>query len=79
VRGNNGPNQWLDAGAARLTPGTHRLELVRPTRSLRPGDAQRDAIGPLAVVSDVAPQLVSGARLKSVCGRPADWIDVVSR
>ncbi|MEA2426372.1 MAG: hypothetical protein QOH13_2782 [Thermoleophilaceae bacterium] len=76
VRGINGPNQWLEAGAADLGPGEHRLELVRPKRSLRPGDAQRDVIGPVAIVSDVAPRLVSGPALDRVCGLPADWIDV---
>jgi hypothetical protein len=79
ARGDNGPNQWLEAGAAQLGPGTHRIELARPKRSLRPGDAQRDVIGPLAIVSDVAPKLVSGTDLEGACGRPADWIDVVSR
>jgi hypothetical protein len=78
VRGDNGPNQWLEAGAVRLEAGLHRLELVRPKRSLRPGDAQHDVIGPAAVVTDVAPQLVSGSALRRVCGQPADWIDVVS-
>jgi hypothetical protein len=79
VRELNGPNQWMDAGGTVLSPGAHRLELVRPIRSLGPGDAQRDVIGPVAVTADVQPRLVRGAALRRACGAPADWIDVVRR
>ena len=77
VRGLNGPNQWIEVGALNLAPGAHRIELVRPKRSLAPGDGQHDILGPVALVADVEPKLVSGAALKRVCGQPADWIDVV--
>jgi hypothetical protein len=79
VRSLNGPNQWMALGALNLAAGQHQLELVRPTRSLRPGDAQHDLIGPVAIVTDVGPKIISGADLNRVCGQPADWIEVVSR
>ena len=72
----NGPNQWIEVGMAELRGGgTHRLEIVRPTRSLGPGDGQSDVIGPVALVPDVAPRLVEGAEVRRSCGAPADWID----
>jgi hypothetical protein len=72
----NGPNQWIDVGAVRLAPGRHVIELRRPKRSLRPGDAQTDVIGPFAATAG-EPVLVSGAELRRHCGQPADWIDVL--
>jgi hypothetical protein len=65
----------MDIGRVQLPAGTHRLEIVRPNRSLRPGDAQHDVLGPLALVADTPVQLVPGG----ACGKPADWIDVIRR
>jgi hypothetical protein len=79
VRELNGPNQWMDVGLAQLAPGAHRLELVRPTRSLRPGDAQHDEIGPFALVSADRPRRVRGGALRHACGQPADWLDILGR
>jgi hypothetical protein len=79
VRELNGPNQWMDVGLAQLAPGAHRLELVRPTRSLRPGDAQHDEIGPFALVSGDRPRLVQAGALRHACGQPADWLDILRR
>jgi hypothetical protein len=78
VRELNGPNQWMDVGPADLPAGRHRLELVRPTRSLRPGDAQRDAIGPIAIVPATAPRLTRGAAALRACGSSADWLDLAA-
>jgi hypothetical protein len=66
--------EWIDVGNATLD---HSLALQRPRRSLRPGDAQPDIVGPLLAVRDRAPRLVSGRELRRHCGAPADWIDVV--
>jgi hypothetical protein len=87
VRELNGPNQWMDAGSVQLKPQPnarpedHRLELARPTRSLRPGDAQRDVIGPVAVVPETDPHLERGhsRELGNICGNPADWLDILRR
>jgi hypothetical protein len=78
VRQLNGPNQWMHVGEVELTPGSHRLELVRPTRSLRPGDAQRDVIGPVAIVPDGVEGIVRGLDVKKACGFSVDWLDVVA-
>jgi hypothetical protein len=73
----NGPNQWIEVGTVTVAPGEHRLELRRPKRSLSPGDAQKDLIGPFELVADTPPKLVTGAAVRRSCGLPADWIDVV--
>jgi hypothetical protein len=75
VRELNGPNQWMDVGRVQLSPGRHRLELIRPSRSLRPGDAQHDVLGPVALVSASQPRLAPN----SACGQPADWLDILRR
>lgn len=72
----NGPNQWIEVGVGTLKPGRHTLELRRPKRSLRPGDAQTDVIGPFELVRDVPERLVSGPALRAECGKPADWVEV---
>jgi hypothetical protein len=50
--------------------------LRRPKRSLRPGDAQPDIVGPLVAVRNGRSRIVSGRELRKSCGKPADWIDV---
>jgi hypothetical protein len=68
--------EWIDIGAARLD---HPLGLQRPKRSLRPGDAQADIVGPLVAVRNGRPRLVRGRELRRHCGAPADWVDVTAR
>ena len=68
--------EWIELGAG---PAPASLTLTRPKRSLRPGDAQPDIVGPLVGVADVKPVLVRGLRLVDACGAPADWIDVLAR
>jgi hypothetical protein len=63
-------SEWIEVGRAEGP-----LTLERPKRSLRPGDAQPDIVGPLIVVGDAPPQIVTGAELREACGLPADWID----
>ena len=76
----NGPNQWIEAGAVRLADGEGAaITLERPKRSLRPGDAEADHVGPLVLVPDAEPEIV---RVKSrdyrrLCGRRLDWVDVL--
>lgn len=68
--------EWIHVG--RTTSGG-AVALDRPTRSLRPGDAQPDIVGPLAAVPSQVTQVVRGAQLRKHCGKPADWLEVVSR
>ena len=71
----NGPNQWIEVGRVDLAAGQHRLELVRPTRSLGPGDAQSDVIGPVALAPEGPTRVLEGAELRKACGAPADWLE----
>jgi hypothetical protein len=76
----NEPNQWIDVGPVPLAPaGTHRIELRRPTRSLAPGDAQPDHIGPIVVRQGAEPELLESLPGDDayLCNRRLDWIDVL--
>jgi hypothetical protein len=61
-----------------LDPGVlnYQIPFERPKRSLRPGDAQPDIVGPFVAVSDRDPTLV---RASAACGMSADWIDILPR
>jgi hypothetical protein len=75
----NGPNQWIEAGPApKSLARTHKVELDRPTRSLRPGDAGADHIGPIAITQGRDERLIgsSPGHAARLCNRPLDWIDV---
>lgn len=79
----NGPNQWVEARPT-LGPGQAgpTLRFERPKRSLRPGDAQPDVVGPVAAVADRGPLMfrVTPKSYKLMCGGfPLDWIDVVRK
>jgi hypothetical protein len=76
----NGPNQWIEAGTLRLKDGDlAAITLQRPKRSLRPGDAQADHVGPLVLVPDAEPTIVRlrPNNYRQLCGRRLDWIDVL--
>ena len=75
----NTREQWLDVGDASLRRGVHRLALERGGPTLRPGDAYRGVVGPLALAPLAAPRLVAVApeRAGTLCGRPWDWIERV--
>lgn len=79
VRGLNRATQWTRAGSIRLTAGVHRVELRRPKRSLRPGDAATDTIGPALAVPATPARLVRTRTARRLCGRPLDWVDVAGR
>ncbi|HEX6713470.1 MAG TPA: hypothetical protein VF066_08790, partial [Thermoleophilaceae bacterium] len=72
-------SEWVAIGLEPAgTAGPH-VELERPKRSLRPGDAQPDIVGPIVAVANRPTFLARGARLRLACGAPADWIDVIRR
>lgn len=74
VRGVNGPGQWIEVGVARLAAGPHRVEIRRPKRSLRPGDARPDFIGPVLAVPETNGSLIRAERR---CGERFDWVEAV--
>jgi hypothetical protein len=76
----NGPNQWIEAGTLEVTGGeVPAITLQRPKRSLRPGEAQADHVGPLELVPDTEPAVVrvKPSAYRRLCGRQLDWIDVL--
>ena len=80
VKDANGPNQWLDAGTIDLRAGSHRVELLRPARSLAPGGGRMDIVGPVVLVEDRDPELVRApsGNAGRLCGRPLDWVEQVA-
>jgi hypothetical protein len=81
VFGANRPGGWLDAGTINVPPATeHTLTLRRPKRSLRPGDARSDQLGPAVVTADPELSVIGTARrgvTGGLCGDSYDWIDVL--
>jgi hypothetical protein len=80
ARGINTPGEWLDAGTADMTPGSHRVEVRRKGGSLRPGDGFEGLLGfiafervhPVNSVTWMAPREVR----RRACGRVLDWIEI---
>ena len=68
---------WTRAGVTELEAGEHRVELRRPTRSLRPGDGARDFVGPVVAVraDPVRIARVPAVRARRLCGESLDWIE----
>ena len=80
VRGLQQPQLWLRAGPVPLEgAGTHRVELRRPQRSLRPGDGQADHIGPVVVAPEAPGRLLRTrpGHAGFLCGRALEWVDVL--
>ena len=75
----NSQGQWLDAGTLRLAQGRHRVEVSRPGASAAPGDAFHGELGPVALQSLEAPELISVAprNARRLCGRRWDWVELV--
>jgi hypothetical protein len=75
----NSAGQWLEAGVVTLAAGRHRVEIRRAGASARPGDSFRGELGPVALQSMKAPELVSVAPrdARRLCGRSWDWIELV--
>jgi hypothetical protein len=69
-------------GATTLAAGAHRIEIVRPGGSLKPGDGATGSIGPLALTpdgrrADGSVRFLDGADYRKLCGRQLDWVEVV--
>ena len=76
AQASNRAAQWTRMGAIELRGGAHRVELRRPTRSLRPGDAAVDVLGPVVAVEARPGRLVRTREPRDLCGRGIDWVDV---
>lgn len=69
--------EWIPIGMGTGGTTAPNVTITRPQRSLRPGDAQPDIVGPVVAVANRAPVIARGAQLRQACGAPADWIDVI--
>lgn len=80
AKGENTPAAWLSAGVVRLSRGRHSLEVTRGGVTLLPGDGNSFASLGGVVVSPITPERVVRVplpRWRSLCGREADWVEVV--
>lgn len=83
VSGSNTPGQWLQAATLELTPGKHLVALARaPGRDhLGPGEWAVGTLGEVALQSEAPERMVELplSRWHSLCGKEADWVEVVRR
>ena len=81
VSGSNTPGQWLQAATVRLAAGPHLVEVekVAGRDHLGPGEWAVGTLGAVALQSEQPERMVSLALSKwhSLCGKEADWIEVV--
>ena len=77
--GVNNLGQWLPAGETEVTPGRHRLRLIRPGGDLSPGDGYQGELGPLTLERIEEPSFtrVAPDEARELCGKPWDWIERV--
>jgi hypothetical protein len=81
VSGSNTPNQWLKVSSLYLKPGPHRVGLFKSPghRHLGPGDWGIGVIGAVALQRE-APERLESVRVadwRRLCGRQADWVELV--
>ncbi len=81
VSGANTPGQWLQAATVRLASGSHLVEVEKaPGRDhLGPGEWAVGTFGAVALQSKAPERMVSLplSSWHSLCGKEADWIEVV--
>jgi hypothetical protein len=82
VRNELNPRGQFDvAGATALSPGLHRIELVRPSGSLYPGDGGRNRLlGPIVLdpaTDNRSVHELPAARWRELCGRRLDWVEAL--
>jgi hypothetical protein len=75
------PGQWHKVAALYLSPGPHAVSISKTAghRHFGPGDWAVGVIGPAALQREVPEKLetVPVARWRTVCGTPADWVELV--
>jgi hypothetical protein len=84
VAGTNTPGQWLQAASVYLSPGRHLVHLVATAGHLHhlgPGEWAIGTIGAAALAREAPETLrtVALANWRSLCGKPADWVELVRR
>jgi hypothetical protein len=81
VSGANTPGQWLQAASLRLAAGRHLLRIAQTAgrRHFAPGEWGVGVVGAVALRRE-APERVWTlplARYRGLCGRQADWVELV--
>jgi hypothetical protein len=81
VSGSNTPNQWLQAATLKLRPGkyTVRVEKEPGRRHLGPGDWAVGTIGAVALQAQTPERMLTlpKSHWRTLCGREADWVELV--
>lgn len=81
VSGSNTPGQWLQAAVVQLPAGTHTVAVEKaPGRDhLGPGEWAVGMLGAVALQSEAPERMVSLplSSWHSLCGKEADWLEVV--
>jgi hypothetical protein len=82
VSGSNTPEQWLQAATVDLAPGAHTLRVYKhPGRlHLGPGEFGMGTFGAVALQRQGEPErlrVLPVSRWRTLCGREADWVELV--
>jgi hypothetical protein len=81
VSGSNTPGQWLQAATLHLKAGGYRVRVVKDPgrRHFGPGEWATGTLGAVALQAEAPERLqtLSLSRWRSLCGRQADWVEVV--
>ncbi len=82
VAGTNTPGQWLQAASVTLGTGRHLLRVYTTAGHLHhlgPGEWATGVIGAAGLQREEPERLrsVPLARWRSLCGKPADWVELV--
>jgi hypothetical protein len=81
VSGSNTPGQWLQAATLQLGPGKHVVAVTRAAGRdhLGPGEWAVGTLGAVALQSETPEQMTALplSRWRSLCGKEADWVEVV--
>jgi hypothetical protein len=81
VSGSNTPGQWLRAATLTLRAGRHsvRVEKAAGRRHLGPGEWAVGTIGAVALQAQTPERLrtLALSRWRTLCGREADWVELV--
>jgi hypothetical protein len=80
VDGLDSIDQWSEAGVVRLSAGRHELAIRRGGGRIYPGDGTTLSEIGYVTLKEVGPERLVHVSLSSwhtLCGRPADWIELV--
>jgi hypothetical protein len=81
VSGSNTPGQWVRAATLSLRPGRYTVRVIKAPgrRHFGPGEWAVGTIGAVALQAQTPERLrtLALSRWRTLCGREADWVEVV--